>query len=378
MSQPEHEQFKEPQMSTVFGGVTHNAELNMYKHPSNAYSWGGFANSDTSIYPFGFTNSGKITFDYQINGGESVDIKFKFEANASHLGSTEPSYDTDVVSCSGIGTGNIHIPSQGTNIFNNFILYLVTRDIEINLTNIRVYADPEPEPEPGSVAPLEPSVIAQIENNVPTISDTSVPVIVVDVLDGVLTVGTEIVKSQKRTTFLAKLFADNSGLASATGKITMTKDKLLGDSSVITKNTMVIVKATNSTTTDTSQLDTDEAMYVFMSSGDFTVFTTTGGNLKITKTSETLYDIYENYVDSNSPVTKIMSVGESSSFGTFTYVVGSVSGQIEPGPVPEPKSNTVSKNTNLLLILGSQRRLNISKKVKGSSTNGTSVCGGSK
>ena len=214
---------------------------------------------------------------------------------------------------------------------------------------------PEPAPEPAP--PLEHTVITQIENNVPNITDTSVDVIVVDVPVDLLTDGTEFVKSQKRTTFLAKLFTTNVGLASASGKITMTREKLLGTtSSVITKNTMVITKASNTEVAqDTSQLAADEAMYVFMNSGDFTVFSTSAGNLKIVKTSETLYTIYENYLDSNSLI-KTMNVGESSSLGTFTYVVGGVSGQINSSSAPAvapicfPKGTPVNTNQGLVPI----------------------------
>jgi hypothetical protein len=216
---------------------------------------------------------------------------------------------------------------------------------------------PEPAPEPAPVVPLDTSVINQIEGQVPTVN-TSVPVIEVNVPVSLLTSGTVTEKSQKRTTFLAKLFTDNVGLASASGKITMTKEKLLGDSSVITKNTMVIKKATNTEVAqNTSQLASDEAIYVYMSNGDFTVFDTTGGKLKITKISETQYNIYENYVDSNSPVTKTMSVGESSSLGTFTYVVGGVSGQISssaptpaPAPICFPKGTPVVTNQGNVAI----------------------------
>ncbi len=214
-------------------------------------------------------------------------------------------------------------------------------------------------PEPEPTVPLDASVITEIENNVPTITDTSVPIIVVDVQDTLLTSGTDTEKSQKRTTFLTKLFNDTVGLASASGKITMTREKLLGTtSSVITKNTMVIKKALpTDILIDTSQLAGDEAIYVCMNIGDLIVFNTTGGKLKILKKGEILYDIYENYVDSNSPVTKTMSVGESSSLGTFTYVVGGVSGQINSsGPAPSvapicfPAGTPVTTNQGLVAI----------------------------
>ena len=59
-----------------------------------------------------------------------------------------------------------------------------------------------------------------------------------------------------------------------------------------------------------------------MDINDFIIFNTTAGKLKIEKQSGTMYGIWENYVDSNTPITKTMNVGESSSFGTTRYVVG--------------------------------------------------------
>jgi hypothetical protein len=166
--------------------------------------------------------------------------------------------------------------------------------------------------------------------------EVSAPVIVIDVPDELLTVGSDIEKSQKRTAFVEKLFTNNTGLAESTGKITIPKEKLLGATSVITKPTVVVKKATNSDVAqDTSQLTEDEAVYVFMGTGDFTVFNTTEGKLKIVKVSDTQYSIYENYVDSSSFVTKTMTVGETSNLGTFEYVVGSASGQINPSLVSE-------------------------------------------
>ena len=74
-----------------------------------------------------------------------------------------------------------------------------------------------------------------------------------------------------------------------------------------------------------------------MSNGEYSLFNTSNGILKITKISEILYNIYENYVDSNSPLTKTMSVGESSNIGTFVYVLGGVSGQLNQAPAPAPR-----------------------------------------
>jgi len=107
-------------------------------------------------------------------------------------------------------------------------------------------------------------------------------------------------------------------LSSAVGKITMSKTELLGSGSSITKSTMVIIKASNTdTSVSTSSLGENEGVYVYMGVGDFAVFDTTVGKLKIKKQTDIQYVIYEGYVDSNTPITKTMNVGESSSYGSL-------------------------------------------------------------
>lgn len=197
------------------------------------------------------------------------------------------------------------------------------------------------------IPPLDPSVIVDIDNNVPTVY-TSDSVIQVNVPDDLLTSGTEAVKSQKRTTFLEKLFNENAGLASASGKIIMSRDKLLGtSSSVITNNIIVIKKASNTEVPlNISELAANESIYVFMNNNDYTVLNTTAGKLKITKKSEILYTIYENYESINSPVTKTMTVGESSSVGNFVYILGGVGGQLNTPPPPGQTFSMRSLFTN--------------------------------
>ena len=130
---------------------------------------------------------------------------------------------------------------------------------------------------------------------------------------------------------MEKLFENNPALATTSAKITIKTSDLLGSSVVITKPFMIIRKASNTEVPqDTSQLSADEAIYMYMAEGDYTVFNTSAGKLKIEKTTPTQYSIYENYIDENTPITKTMSIGQVSKYGTFSYVVGSVSGQITP------------------------------------------------
>ena len=140
----------------IFGNIIYNTDDSSYLFPSWAPSWAGVANVNYSIYPLTFSNSGKITFNYDASNGD-VDIRFRFERlpfDENDPNATEPSYNTEVFSCSGTGIGEVTIPSQGTNTFSSLILYLDTRDVSIILTDFIVYSDgseTEPEPEPGSI-----------------------------------------------------------------------------------------------------------------------------------------------------------------------------------------------------------------------------------
>ena len=52
-------------MSGTFGGVGYDAETNGFNFLSSAQSWGGWAHSadsGTDMYPFTFTEDGKVTF----------------------------------------------------------------------------------------------------------------------------------------------------------------------------------------------------------------------------------------------------------------------------------------------------------------------------
>ena len=190
-------------------------------------------------------------------------------------------------------------------------------------TGVNLFLPVIPEPDP-----LPADKVAEIVNSVPTVTipdavDETTVIPVAGPPEGLLTTGTDIEKSQKRTTFLNNLFANNSGLVSTLAKVTIPKAQLLGTDSVIQATSVIIQKASNSEVAqDTSGLDDGEAVYTYMDNNDFIIFNTTAGKLKIEKQSGTMYGIWENYVDSDTPITKTMNVGESSSFGITRYVVG--------------------------------------------------------
>ena len=139
--------FNEP-----FGGTLFDVSSNKLIHPSSgAESWGGFNNTNKSIYPLIFTSDGEIRFNAIVS--EDVNIKFRFERNP--YPDVDPAYDTsNILLTPGDISYNIAIPSQGNNTFSSLILYIVDKDKELILDNIYIYDDsidyvePEPEPEP--------------------------------------------------------------------------------------------------------------------------------------------------------------------------------------------------------------------------------------
>ena len=71
------------------------------------------------------------------SGGEAV-VRFKFEANP--YPNNEPSYDTPVITVSGDTetTYIINLDQQVDQTFNSFLMYLNTRDVEVEIKNIRL------------------------------------------------------------------------------------------------------------------------------------------------------------------------------------------------------------------------------------------------
>ena len=60
----------------AFGGATFEGET--FTFPSSAEPWAGFANMNTSLYPFIFQDGGSLSFTGSVPSGGSVQIKFPF------------------------------------------------------------------------------------------------------------------------------------------------------------------------------------------------------------------------------------------------------------------------------------------------------------
>ena len=130
-------------MSGTFGNVGYNAETNGFTFPSSAEVWGGWAhNADagTDMYPFTFTEAGKVKFKASAPNGDVV-VKFKFERLP--YPDTTPEFFTETVTLTGADEASyeVAVPAQGDNTFSSFLMYFETRDVEAYITDVRVVAD---------------------------------------------------------------------------------------------------------------------------------------------------------------------------------------------------------------------------------------------
>ena len=120
----------------VFGGAVYDAEASTYAFPSTAEVWAGFANDDTTVYPFAFPEGGSITFT--ASAAEPTNVKFKFEKNP--YPDTEPSFETETVLINSTSAQEytVEFPAQGENTFSSFLLYLIERDSPVVITDVIV------------------------------------------------------------------------------------------------------------------------------------------------------------------------------------------------------------------------------------------------
>jgi beta-glucanase (GH16 family) len=120
-----------------FGGAEKNDGVFVF--PSSADSWAGYANTNDSIYPLSFPEGGIITFTASANS--PVDVRFRLEWQP--YPDVDPSYNTSSVTVNGATetTYSIPIPSQGSNTFSSFILYLDDRDASVLINNVQITAN---------------------------------------------------------------------------------------------------------------------------------------------------------------------------------------------------------------------------------------------
>ena len=118
----------------TFGGAT--VADNVYNFPTGSEAWAGFANENADIYPLSFPNGGRIAFNGS-TAGTDVSINFRFERLP--FPDVDPAFSTSNVTVSGseVTPYTIEIPPQdAANTYSSALLYLVTQDADVTLTDI--------------------------------------------------------------------------------------------------------------------------------------------------------------------------------------------------------------------------------------------------
>ncbi len=128
--------------SGVFGGSVVDLETNTYTVPAGSEVWAGFANEDTSLYPFTFTDGGHITFT--ASAAAPTTVRFRFEKNP--YPDTEPSFDTATVLIDSDTPKqySVQFGSQGENTFSSFLMYISEQDSPVVMTDVSVNQGPIP------------------------------------------------------------------------------------------------------------------------------------------------------------------------------------------------------------------------------------------
>ena len=118
----------------TFGGAT--VADNVYNFPAGSEAWAGFANENADIYPLSFPNGGRIAFNGS-TAGTDVSINFRFERLP--FPDVDPAFSTSNVTVSGseVTPYTVEIPPQdAANTYSSVLLYLVTQDADVTLTDI--------------------------------------------------------------------------------------------------------------------------------------------------------------------------------------------------------------------------------------------------
>lgn len=121
-----------PVYDGTFGGVTY---AQSFTFPTVAETWGGFANNNTSIYPLSYPNGGQVSFKASVSA--AAEVYFRFEANP--YPNVDPAIVTANVALDPATTDyTVNIPANASNTYNSALLYVVTRDEEVKLSEIKL------------------------------------------------------------------------------------------------------------------------------------------------------------------------------------------------------------------------------------------------
>ncbi len=140
-----------PVYEGTFNGTVYTQTFNF---PTGAESYAGFANNNTDVYPISFSNGGKVTFKATVTA--DAEVYFRFEANV--YPNVDPSYNTVNVALLASNNANtgyeVAIPAT-TDTYNSAIFYVVTRDVDVSMSEIKIVQngtaqDPAPTDAPAT------------------------------------------------------------------------------------------------------------------------------------------------------------------------------------------------------------------------------------
>jgi len=127
-----------PVYDGTFGGATYEQT---FTFPTGAEVWAGFANNNTSIYPLSFPNGGEVKFKATV--AADAEVYFRFEKNPHP--DVDPAIITANVSLLASnpdGTEySVAIPDHATQTYSSALVYVVTRDVDVVLSEISITAN---------------------------------------------------------------------------------------------------------------------------------------------------------------------------------------------------------------------------------------------
>lgn len=115
----------------------------VYTFPTGAETWAGFANNNATVFPYTFEFGGTVTFNAAVPAGAAdVGVYFRLEDNPFPNVGYQVDSNTVMVSGSTMTSYTATFAPQAANQeFNSLLMYLVTQDIGVTITDIVVTAN---------------------------------------------------------------------------------------------------------------------------------------------------------------------------------------------------------------------------------------------
>ena len=124
-----------PVYDGIFDGTVY---AQTFTFPTGAQNWAGFANNNTSIYPLSYPNGGQVSFKATV--AVDAEVYFRFEANPW------PDVDPAIVTANVLLLASnpaetvytVDIPADASNTYNSALMYVVTRDVDVVTSEIKL------------------------------------------------------------------------------------------------------------------------------------------------------------------------------------------------------------------------------------------------